>query len=359
MAIKEKDIPSHSSRMELMAVTARSEAMGIKFHIYLRKKMPSTKEFPIVKNNQWEKVQKKLESSLEWLPENRFEWEELDHVGRPFIHYAIHLKGGVTCFRSDSIQKIQVIFDHESDQKIVEKVTRLVISKKDNLKNQFGLMQMSYGTLNVKFVEFQPYEHDISPYLGDDIVSLKQEMLQSFNKKKSTGLYLIHGEPGTGKTSFLKEILNQTDRQALFIPPSIAGELSNPNLISLLMDHADSILIIEDAETILMKREADSSNGVSNLLNLTDGFPADILNLNVICTFNTKIEDIDAALLRKGRLKAKQEFKALAIEDGRKLAEKVGSEIIVDREMTVAEICNENSRFAAMNGQRGIGFNKN
>lgn len=351
--------PHSSPRMELMRVTNHAHLMGINFHILLRERMPSMMELPDIENIRWEKVQGKLESSFEWLPEYRFEWNELNHVGRPHNHYGIHVNGGVTCYRSDDIKKVQLIYDHDSDWDILNRVISLVKSKKYKPKNRVGLLQMSYGTLNVKFVEYRPYEHEITPFLGEDIAALKQEMLQSFRENTKGGLYLIHGKPGTGKTSFLKEVLNQTDRKALFIPPSIAGELGNPNLISLLMDHAESILIIEDAETVLMKREADNSNAVSSLLNLTDGFPADFLNLNIICTFNTDIKHIDAALLRKGRLRAKQEFKTLDIENGQKLAKVVGSEIIVDCEMTIAEICNEGSSFAEKKGQYEIGFNNN
>lgn len=340
MAGKENFISHPSSRMELMRVTDHAHHMGMKFHIYVRDRMPSAKEFPLLENEQWQSICDKMESDYDWLPKHKFEWNELLKENRKSIHYGLHLKGGVTCYRSDATQSIQVIFDHDSDKELVKEINELFDGIDQQPKNQVGLIQMSYGTLNVKFVEFRPYELDITPFLGEEIAELKQEMLQNLNDETKNGLYLIHGKPGTGKTSFLKEVLNQTDKKALFIPPSIAGELGNPNLISLLMEHANSILIIEDAETVLMKREADNSDSVSNLLNLTDGFPSDFLNLNIICTFNTDIGDIDPALLRKGRLRGIQEFKEISIENAQKLADTIGSEVAIDREMTVAELTN-------------------
>lgn len=333
-----------STRLELMGVTAKSHEMGINFRIFLRGRMPSVREFPGNKTAHWNKMRDRVESSYEWLLEHRFEWSELNHLGQPHNHYGIHLQGGVTIFRTDSTQRIKVIYDHNSDNQIVEELITMFNKRKDKPKNRVGLIQMSYGTLNVKFVEYRPYELEITPFLGEEIGALRKEILQSLKDETKIGLYLIHGKPGTGKTSFLKEILNQTDKQALFIPPSIAGELGNPNLISLLMDHSDSILIIEDAETVLMKREADNSDAVSSLLNLTDGFPSDFLNLNIICTFNTDIQDIDPALLRKGRLRGIQEFKALGIEQAQKLADNIGSGITIDRKMTVAEVCNDDPK---------------
>ena len=359
MAGKENFISHPSSRMELMRATDQAHHMGMKFHIYVRDRMPSAKEFPLLENEQWQSIRDKMESDYDWLPKHKFEWNELHKANRKSIHYGLHLKGGVTCYRSDATQSIQVIFDHDSDQELVKEIMELFDDIEKKPMNEVGLIQMSYGRLNVKFVEYRPYELDITPFLGEEIAGLKQEMLQNFNDETKNGLYLIHGKPGTGKTSFLKEVLNQTDKKALFIPPSIAGELGNPNLISLLMEHANSILIIEDAETVLMKREADNSDSVSNLLNLTDGFPSDFLNLNIICTFNTDIGDIDPALLRKGRLRGIQEFKEITIENARKLADKINSEVTIDREMTVAEICNENSNNSFKLTVNGIGFNVN
>ena len=355
MAIKGKSKTNSPTRLELMKVAGDTRLMGTNFHIYLRNRMPSIRTLPEVDNTQWNKIQDKLESSFEWLPEHRFEWNELDHVGRPYNHYGIHLKGGVTCYRSDANKNVEVIFDCDSDREIADEAIGLLRNEEHKPKNRVGLIQMSYGTLNVKFVEYRPYELEITPFLGEEIAALKQEMLQAFQDTTKSGLYLIHGKPGTGKTSFLKEILNQTDKQALFIPPSIAGELSNPNLLSLLMDHADSILIIEDAETILMKREADNSDAVSNLLNLTDGFPSDFLNLNVICTFNTNIQDIDAALLRKGRLRGIQEFSKLNISQAKELADHLGIETEITHPITVAEVCNVRSINRKM-VMKGVGF---
>ena len=63
---------------------------------------------------------------------------------------------------------------------------------------------------------------------------------------------------------------------------------------------------------------------VSALLNITDGLLSDWLNIQLICSFNSDISKIDSALMRKGRLIAKYEFKELEVEKANALSLKLG-----------------------------------
>lgn len=67
-------------------------------------------------------------------------------------------------------------------------------------------------------------------------------------------------------------------------------------------------IVIEDAEDLLVSRDTNHNSGISMLLNLTDGLLGQSLGIQVICTFNTHVSNIDRALLRKGRLIALYEF---------------------------------------------------
>lgn len=169
-------------------------------------------------------------------------------------------------------------------------------------------------------------------------------MVRDLRERHGNGLFLIYGKPGTGKTSFIKEVLGDIPKEALFISPSFTEALTSPALISLLMEYPDSILVIEDAESVIMERQADNSSAVSNLLNLTDGFLADFLNMKIICTFNTEFTNIDEALLRSGRLKGMHEFTEVEPERAAVIARALGREVDPDRPMTIADICDSGLR---------------
>jgi ATP-dependent 26S proteasome regulatory subunit len=137
----------------------------------------------------------------------------------------------------------------------------------------------------------------------------------------------------------------------------MAESLSEPSIIPFLMEHKNSVLIVEDAERVIADREGNgSSMGVSNILNLTDGILGDCLNIQIIATFNMKREKIDQALLRKGRLIAEHKFDKLSINEVNKLLEYIGKEGKVTEPMTLADIYNIDEELFKVEENLKIGF---
>jgi ATP-dependent 26S proteasome regulatory subunit len=137
----------------------------------------------------------------------------------------------------------------------------------------------------------------------------------------------------------------------------MAAAIVNPDLISILIDNPNSIFVIEDAENIVVDREKDGHSPVSALLNISDGLLSDCLNIQVICSFNTDISKIDSALMRKGRLIAKYEFKELEIEKAKMLSQKLGFTTILNSPMTLTAIYNQDEKdFQQTKRLNTIGF---
>jgi hypothetical protein len=78
--------------------------------------------------------------------------------------------------------------------------------------------------------------------------------------------------------------------------------LMEGEFIPLLMEYPNSVLIIEDAEAVIEERHGNTNGTVANLLNISDGLLSDCLNIQLLCSFNTNLSNIDKALLRKGRI---------------------------------------------------------
>lgn len=123
-------------------------------------------------------------------------------------------------------------------------------------------------------------------------------------------LAILDGPPGTGKTYFLRGLMNEIlDAIFILIPPHLVEALAGPQLIPTLVrsrglagSDKPIILVIEDADKALVPREKGSLAAISSLLNVTDGIIGHSLNIRVLCTTNAKLDDIDPALRRASRL---------------------------------------------------------
>jgi hypothetical protein len=201
----------------------------------------------------------------------------------------------------------------------------------------------SYG-MELKSMEIKKTKLNLSLYYEDDFMEVDKTIQSRLMKKDDKGIVLLHGLPGTGKTTYLRYLIGRLKKKVLFLSPSVAGNIMNPDFMDLLIDNPNSVLIIEDAENIIMDRRISSDSSVSNLLNISDGLLADFLSVQVICTFNHPLSMVDNALMRKGRLIAKYEFGKLSMIKGQKLSNHFGFDTIISKPMTIAEIANQHEK---------------
>jgi hypothetical protein len=212
-----------------------------------------------------------------------------------------------------------------------------------------------YG-LELSDMEIKRTKIDLDLYYENDFKPVDETIRTRLNEKSSKGIVLLHGLPGTGKTTYLRYLVGRIRKRVLFLPPDIAGRMSHPDLVKLLVDNPDSVLIIEDAESIIMQRRLGGDSAVSSLLNISDGLMSDFMSAQLICTFNSGLENIDPALMRKGRLIARYEFGKLSVEKATRLSNHLGFSNCITEPMTVAEITNQKERSYEQPGRTRIGF---
>lgn len=183
--------------------------------------------------------------------------------------------------------------------------------------------------LNVMKVEKAPLESyaDIGG-LEQQIQEIKEavelplthpEIYDEMGIKPPKGV-ILYGAPGTGKTLLAKAVANETSATFLRI---VGSELiqkylgDGPKLVRELFrvaeEHSPSIIFIDEIDAIGTKRYSSHSGGekeiqrtLLELLNQLDGFDSKS-DVKVIMATN-KIETLDPALIRPGRIDRKIEF---------------------------------------------------
>jgi len=207
---------------------------------------------------------------------------------------------------------------------------------------------------DLKF-KFDNYNEDFNDFFHD--------MKEKITGENKTGLYLLYGEAGTGKSSAIRHLISEIDRPVVYIPPQMINCLSSPEFTDLVTNSLKgSILVIEDAEKALMKRETEdgffNSELVSSILNLTDGLYADLSQTSIIATYNCNRNLVDSALLRKGRLRSEYHFTKLTLDRTQKLMDDLGHNIEVNEPMSLADIYNYEQQYTNKKEEkkRSVGF---
>lgn len=138
-------------------------------------------------------------------------------------------------------------------------------------------------------------------------------------------LLLLEGPPGTGKTRALRGLITSVNdaTTVVVVPPHMVAELSGPDLIGALIGQGMVVLVIEDADYALLDRSSrseedlkGSTGALSSILNLSDGILGAHINIRIIATTNQPVANLDAAVLRPGRLLDRIPFSVLSAADG-------------------------------------------
>lgn len=249
--------------------------------------------------------------------------------------------------------------DEEAYKEVVDSLISISTAKKQEENNVALVIQTQRG-YDTQTFELPKQKLDIDLNYGKGFKPVHDKIIKQLNEPNGKGLVLLHGVPGGGKTHYLKYLASKIkDKQVLFIPPYLADFITSPEMTPFLIQNSNSVLFIEDAENVITDRNVNGSNGVSNILNITDGILSDILKIQVVATFNMDKAKIDSALLRKGRLIAEHRFDALSVEDANELLKHLGKEENATKPMTLTEIYNvDEEEFKSEDEKPKIGFGR-
>ena len=235
----------------------------------------------------------------------------------------------------------------------IEKFRIDVTNKKVGL-----IVKDDYGLILQKFDISRKEKLNLDNNYNDDFKGISKKIVKKLNEKSGKGIILLHGDPGTGKTTYIRHLTRLIKKEIIFLPNNMVDILATPEFVPFMMKYPDSILIIEDAEKVVRDRNSSGNEtAVSNLLNLSDGILGDCLKTQIVATFNTERQLIDSALLRKGRLIAEYKFDKLGVDKTNKLLKSLSIDYKTETPMVLSDIYNHQDNLGIENKQlTKIGF---
>lgn len=188
---------------------------------------------------------------------------------------------------------------------------------------------------------FLPENYETS--VAEDFEFMKTQLTA---KEPNGRLFILDGPPGTGKTYFVRGLLNDVVGAVfLLIPSKQIGSLTDPGFMPAIrrlheQEEAPIILILEDADEALLPREISNMSVISDLLNFADGIVGSIIDVRILATTNAKNVQIEPALKRKRRLGRATHIGKLSTERASAIYKRITGEDrkIANNKFTLAEV---------------------
>lgn len=205
---------------------------------------------------------------------------------------------------------------------------------------------------------------DLALHYGNDFVLWEAELIQRLQNQPN-GLVVLRGDPGVGKTTFLRHLMARLCKthRAFLVPTSHFNMLASPEMPVFwagqnYRSSLNNLLILEDAEALLGKRRGSNDDQVSNLLNMSDGLLGDSMKVQIIATVNASLDKLDPAITRRGRMLGYRQFRRLTRAEAQRLAQAKGLTLPEGPELSLADIYRGTDSTDGMPAEPTMGFRR-
>ncbi len=241
-----------------------------------------------------------------------------------------------------SSSKAEIYYSKQTDSKSIKDLVASLKTrkKKKNIdKRSFYLLKSEGGgEFSLKKVEANKVELDLSLYFNDDFPAFHNKIISFLDDKQSSGLVLIHGKHGTGKTTYLKHLIFNTDHKFILVQRNLFTALDSISLFFYLKEFSDFVLVLEDCDSLLTGM--GKYNQLAGFLRNSQGLMSNDFVYKMICTASVQAHQLNNNYLRKAQKIYRYEMTELPVEKARRIRQLHGINKEVTRPMVLEEVVN-------------------
>jgi hypothetical protein len=204
------------------------------------------------------------------------------------------------------------------------------------LKRAESLIEWVYGTRGNSIqvpLNYRPAVKGSYPWLNKTLDQYIDDYLNG-----SASVLILLGPPGTGKTTFIKNLIHRSGGDAKVTYDEKV--MNDDSLFAGFIQGDAKFMIMEDADTFLRSR-TEGNTMMHRFLNVADGLVSAEGKKLVFSTNLPSVRDIDDALMRPGRCHDVLTFRALTRSEAQVVTDGLGTVLPDGSEFTLAQLFNQ------------------
>ena len=214
--------------------------------------------------------------------------------------------------------------DADEVNEIIKSLSEYQVIDDSEDGHNLNVVSLSNNSIELEEIKYDDIDIDnIEEYYSKQTFKDLSKWLKK-SKKQQSGLSILYGNIGTGKSSAIKYLATKLDSNLIFVPNNLVDlTINSSDFSKFLRKHENPILILDDCEMIFNEFFTKSNIIVNNLMQLVDGLLSN--KLSIITIFNVEDKsEIDHNLIECNNLIDIVEFTDLSNSEANQLSELLG-----------------------------------